>query len=87
MNPSWSWQRSRYVASPGQRYAKSEKSFALCEAVERVTIRGPGVVGTPGCNVVARLPLDTPDEVLDRLIEEHNRMLMEALAWARRRVK
>jgi hypothetical protein len=46
------WQRSRYIDN-GARMSK--EYVAKREAEEAQIIRGPGVVGTSACNIVARV--------------------------------
>jgi len=45
------WQRSRFVDSPKYRN-RSDQWKKEMRAHERLTIRGPGLVGTPSCNPV-----------------------------------
>lgn len=45
------WQRSHFVDGPHYRGVSEEKKQEW-RACERYTIRGPGVVGTPECNIV-----------------------------------
>jgi hypothetical protein len=51
--PPGFWQLSRYAPRPGQEF-KDEKLLQQAKSREALVIRGPGAVGSPGCNVVCR---------------------------------
>lgn len=53
------WQRSRFVEL--KQYRTMSKAWKRARRIEEAKIiRGPGQIGDPGCNVVARVECDNP---------------------------
>ena len=70
------WQQGRFVDGPKYRHM-SESWKAQRRQEERDTIRGPGVVGTPGCNVVCRVVniYDDDKAFLLRAVNAHETLI------------
>jgi len=75
------WQQSRFAPQTNQEMSKELR--VIYELSEARVIRGPGVIGTPECNVVMRLDYVT-NEADQQFIIEARTAYSELLDWAER---